>query len=369
MGSPSINENPVKNRLGRFRKRLKALELDGYCVWKRVNVRYLSGFRNEDAALLITPDDVILITDFRYTEQARIEAPLCEVIERDCSLAESVAKHARKAGVSRLGFESDCVPHAVFEDMRHNCGKTKLVPGRRVIEEVRQIKEQEEVEAIRRAILLGQRAFKRVFLDSDWSGMTEFEMVNALEFEMRSLGAECAAFDTICAVDEGASQPHHQCLKKKPGKTSSLLVDWGARLDGYCGDLTRILFRRTIAPELKGIYQVALDAQKLALEAIRPGVTGASIDRVARSHIESKGYGREFGHGLGHGLGMEVHELPSVNAAGKVRLKPGMVFTVEPGIYLAGRMGVRIEDVVVVTKDGCRILSSLPKTLQSATLA
>jgi Xaa-Pro aminopeptidase len=229
----------------------------------------------------------------------------------------------------------------------------------------RAVKDQSEIRTIRQALSIQQRAFEQT-LDIIKPGMTEIEIAGYLEYCMRSLGAEGTSFPTIVAVDANGALPHYQPAGKKLKRGSTLLIDWGAQYKGYCSDLTRIVALGSMKPQVREIYDITLEAQQAAIEAIRPGVSLTEVDRAARDHIKRAGYGKQFGHGLGHGIGLDVHEQPTLSPRSEGELEPGHVITVEPGIYLPGVGGVRIEDDVAVTARGAKVLSDLPKTRTSA---
>ena len=346
-------------RLSYFRSRLGALGLDAYWVTGRPDVRYLSGFTGDDSTLLVTPERAALVTDSRFTEQAQEEAEVEEVFCRRAGMAHTVGLLCRQMGLGRLGFTSPHVTHADWRALGTEAGGAELIPlARGPAEVMRERKDAGEVEAVLRALQVAQEAFKR-FEAGIGPGRSEKWMAALLEWEMRRDGAEGAAFETICALDERGSLPHAPCTDRQAGPDSPVLVDWGARVGGYNCDLTRLTATGTMPPLVSKLTQVVLEAQEAAFERLLPGVRCCEVDRAARAVVARAGYGRNFGHGLGHGVGLEVHEGPRLGAGEESLLLPGMVVTVEPGIYLPGEAGVRIEDMVLITGEGHRVLSSL----------
>jgi len=243
----------------------------------------------------------------------------------------------------------------------------RLIPAPPILAQMRRLKNDDELAAMSRAIRVAEDAFKATLLTIR-PGQTELEMAARLEYEMKRRGASGPAFNTICAEGPNAAKPHAVPGNRKTRKGSAILFDWGARVGGYNSDLTRMVFVGSIPPKIGEIYRIALEAQQAAIAAIRPGRKMCDVDGVARKIITDAGYGKQFTHGLGHGLGLEVHEAPSLSWRSKEELVPGMVVTVEPGIYLPGIGGVRIEDDVLVTSRGHRVLTHLNKSLESAVI-
>jgi len=358
----------IPRRIEQLRRQLRKRRLDALYVSNPLNVRYLSDFRGGDSTVLLTGDGAWLITDFRYTEQAQREAQHLEIRERTKAMVPEVKALCRGLGLRRIGFESAHLSQADYARLAGRSKRVRWVACTGVVEEMRQIKDAEEVAALEAALDVAQKAYRRTIRPGRWGRKREFELALRLDTEMRRLGAEATSFETICALDAGASEPHHKSGQTRARRNCSLLVDWGAKVDGYCSDLTRVCFRGSIPSQLRKVYRIVLDAQKRAIEKVRPGVPAGEVDAAARDYIAGKGYGPCFGHSVGHGVGLEVHEGPGMSAGNRAALKPGMVVTIEPGIYLKGRLGVRIEDVVLVTGDGRRVLSNLPKGLASATV-
>ncbi len=354
-------------RLDKLRHALHQEGLDLLLVAEVANVTYLTGFRGDSSWLLLGQDKAWLVTDGRYTEQAEAEAPDCEVVRHTVSLAKSTAELANASGGKTLGFEANVLTVATHGDLAKELQGVEAVPKKGLVEKLRRVKDEEEIERIRRAVALADGAFRKV-RSRLGAGQTEAQVANSLEFEMRRRGARKGAFDAIVAARHRSSLPHAQATQATIAAGDPVLVDWGAELDLYCSDCTRMVFLKAPAARWRRVYQTVLAAQEKAIAAIRAGASGKEVDAAAREHIAGAGHGDDFKHGLGHGVGLRVHEGPTLSMRSEDTLAEGMVVTVEPGIYLAGWGGVRIEDLVVVRRDGAEVLSSLPKTLEAAIL-
>ena len=356
----------VKRRVARVVEALQEERLDGLLLTTPANITYLSGFRGEDSALLVTARGRFLVTDGRYTEEAERECPEAQVVEHRKGLMRAVAAIVRRRRLGRLGFE-EMMPHGWYLQLRSALGARRLVTRSGLVERLRQVKDRWELAAIRRAVRAAEAWWsrRRTLLAE---GRSEAETAAALVSAMTRSGAEGAAFPTIVAVGARGSLPHARSGGRRLRRSQPLLVDWGAEVAGYKSDLTRVFAPRRMSARFREVYRTVLEAQEAAIAAVRPGAAAGSVDRAARSVIARAGYAEWFRHSLGHGLGLEVHELPRIRQKDRTVLEPGMVFTIEPGIYLPGRFGVRIEDVVLVTGKGCEVLSSLPRSLEEVTL-
>jgi Xaa-Pro aminopeptidase len=352
-------------RRDRLRKLVKKADATAILVTDFTNVTYLTGFTGDDSYLLVNRDGAVLISDPRYTTQLSEECPGLDLFIRPpgVSMLAAVAKVVEKSKCRKLGVEGDSMTVGLREQIAAEMPVLEFATTSGLVEQLRQIKDAEEVAAIRKAIYQAERAFGviRATLRPD---KTEKQIADELDQQMRAFGAQGSGFPSIVAVGPRAALPHARPTDQTVGVNSLLLIDWGADGGLYRSDLTRVLATGTISPKLERIYGVVLKAQRAAIEAIRPGVIAGDVDRVAREIISQEGFGRNFGHGLGHGLGLQVHEAPrlAVNVSGELR--PGMVVTVEPGIYLPGWGGVRIEDDVLVTRTGHEVLTSVPKQLE-----
>lgn len=354
-------------RLDKLRHAVRQEGLDAFLVSEVANVTYLTGFSGDSAYLMISQDHTWLITDGRYTEQAAAEAPQCDVVLHKTSLAKCSAEVARSAQVKTLGFEPGAMTFATYTELTEALDGVQAVAKKGLAEKLRQVKDEEEIARIRKAVALADAAF-RTLRTRLVPGQSEAQVATELEYEMRRLGARKCAFESIVAARERSSLPHAHATEAVIGPGDAVLIDWGAELDQYCSDCTRVVFLTPPDARWRGIYEIVREAQALAVAAVRAGVSGRDVDATARKHIEQAGYGDAFKHGLGHGVGLRVHEGPNLSWRSEDTLAAGMVVTIEPGIYLPGWGGVRIEDVVVVRQDGPEVLSSLPKELEAAIL-
>jgi Xaa-Pro aminopeptidase len=353
----------MKGRVERLTDLLPEAEVDVLLVTDLVNVRYLTGYDGSNGIALMGPRTRAFATDFRYLEQAAEQVhPSFERVRASLDLLESVADLV-PLGEVRLGFDDVHMPvrqHARLRDMLPE--RIELVPAGGLVERIRALKEPEEIKRIRTAAQLADAAFERILRDG-LIGRTEREVVVALEHDMRERGARRSSFDSIVAAGPHGALPHAQ-PRDVPIRTGELVViDWGAELDGYCSDCTRTVAAGEPGEEARAVYELVLSAQLAGLKGVRAGRGGQEVDAVAREVIEAGGYGENFGHGLGHGVGMDVHEAPRLGQRSADVLAPGNVVTVEPGVYLPGRFGVRIEDLVVVGEDGSEVLNGLSKRL------
>jgi Xaa-Pro aminopeptidase len=354
-------------RLDRFRHAMRKEGVDAFLVAEVANVTYLTGFTGDSSYLLVSPDRAWLVTDGRYTEQAAMETKGCEIVRHRVSLVKSAARLANKLGARLLGFEPNVLTVAAHGDLTKELNGVEAVAKKGLVEKLRQVKDKDELARIRAAVKVADAAFLAVRSHLT-AGQTEAEVANALEFEMRRLGARKGSFDAIAAAGARSSLPHARATQAAIAPGSPVLLDWGAELDVYCSDCTRMLFLGPPSAKWRRVYERVRKAQARALAAIRPGVPCKDVDAAARRYTKAGGYGAAFKHGLGHGVGLRVHEGPTLSTRSEDTLAEGNVVTVEPGIYIAGWGGVRIEDIVVVRSDGSEVLSSLPKTLEAAIL-
>jgi Xaa-Pro aminopeptidase len=357
-------------RRDKLRRNFRKLGVDALLVTNYTNVTYLTGFTGDDSYLLVLPKGEIVISDPRYTTQLEQECPNVEASIRPpgVGMIETIARLSNSGGVAKLGLEASSMTVGLRDQIAAALSKTELVPTADLVETLRVIKDKEEVADIRKAIWIAERAFG-ILRASLRPERTEKEVADELENQIRLYGGKCASFPSIIAVGARAALPHARPTDQKIGADDFVLVDWGANGGLYMSDLTRVLVTGKISPKLERVYRVVLSAQEQAIAAIKPGLTCQEIDKVARDIIGKAGFGKNFGHGLGHGIGLEIHEAPRL-AAGQSRvLEPGMVVTVEPGIYLPGWGGVRIEDDILVTKTGCEVLTTLGKQWEDAIVA
>ena len=322
-----------------------------------MNVRYLTGFESSNAALLVEPERVRLFTDFRYAERAR-EVEDVEVVETARYLYSDLAELLN----GTVAFEADALTYANYEFLRE--GGVELVPRRGLVESLRAVKEPEELDAIRRATEVTDRTYERL-AEERFAGRTEKELVWAMHQLFHECGADGLAFEIDIASGPTAASPHAVPGDRVVEEGDLVLVDAGAIVDGYCSDCTRTFAVGEVSDSLREVYEVVREAQQAGIDTVRAGVAGRDVDAAARTVITEAGYGGNFGHGLGHGLGLLVHEAPALRPEWEEALAVGNVVTVEPGIYLSGVAGVRIEDLVVVTEEGCEVLTSFPKELMT----
>jgi Xaa-Pro aminopeptidase len=363
-------EEETGRRVDQLRDKLAGEEFDTLMVLQQENRRYLSGFTGEDGqcdesagALFITAEELLLATDSRYETQARTEAPQFEIYRYEKGLTKEIPAILGKLRTKRLAFESVRIPFLWFQELEKELKEAglsvPLIPTKDLVENLRLTKSPEEVHAIRRSLALCEAVFERL-LKELLPGPTEKELAWAIEKGLREEGAEALAFPPIVASGPNAALPHAVPGNRVIGLGEPILFDWGARLNGYCSDISRTILLGDPDPTFKKVYQVVKDAQAKAVEAMRAGVSTKAVDEVARNHIGDQGFGDRFGHGLGHGVGLAVHEGPRLSPLRPMVLEAGMVTTVEPGIYIPGWGGVRLENMVVVQEGGAMILNKEP---------
>jgi Xaa-Pro aminopeptidase len=336
-------------------ERLQASLEEPLLVSNLVNVRYLVGFDSSNAALVVEPERVRLFSDFRYAELGRSVEGV-EFVETKRSLFDALAELLE----GRIGFEADHVTYARWETLG-NSG-LELVSRRGLVEELRAVKDAAELEAVRNAAALTSEAYAR-FAEQRFVGRTERDLAWRLEELFHELGAEAPAFETIVAAGPNGARPHARPGDREIGAGETVVIDAGAKLDGYCADCTRTFATGPLPERLSEAYAVCLEAQLAGLRAVRAGTTGVEADGAARTVIDDAGLAEAFGHGLGHGVGLDVHEAPRLSRESSDTLASDQVVTVEPGIYLEGLGGIRIEDLVIVGEKGAEITTGFTKDL------
>lgn len=354
---------PEQMRRERAAQQVGAVKLDALLVTSLNNIRYLTGFTGSSANVLLFRDGhAILFTDPRYTVQSKQQVN-CAVRISKGPLTKSVMAEVKRTRVASVGFEPEHLNVARLESLNKALpASARLLPvAEGLIAKLRMIKDAGEISLIRAAVNLNSRALE-LALKRFKSGMTETALAAEIDYQSRKLGADGAAFDTIVAAGQRAALPHARPGAAKIGP-GMLLIDMGAFLGGYASDMTRMVHIGPASAKYKRAYRAVLDAQLTAIAVIRPGVTAASIDGAARRALRRHGLEREFVHSTGHGLGLEIHEGPRLGRSDKSKLEPGMAITIEPGVYLEGWGGIRIEDTVLVTPNGCEILTPTPKDL------
>jgi Xaa-Pro aminopeptidase len=355
----------MKARLDRIRERLEQAGVDAMMVSSAENRRYLSGFTGSAGSLIITGKEAVLATDFRYVEQAGQQAQDFQVLRTRSGL-DWLSELLKELRVHRLGFENQHLTVAIHEAILKTLGESNgdsaisLVATSGLVEELRSVKDAQELAILTRAIEISDQAFREVS-PTIQVGQTEVEVAWKLEKAMRELGAEAVSFETIVAAGPNAALPHHRPADQPIREGEPLIIDMGARYEGYCSDLSRTICLGRPDDTFRKVYDTVLGAQLTAIATVERGMTAGDADGLARTVIEEAGYGENFGHSLGHGVGLAVHEQPGVGPNSPGVLADGMAFTIEPGIYISGWGGVRIEDVVVLESGKARVISKAPK--------
>ena len=349
-----------KDRINSIRKSLSKSDIDTAFISSKDNIRYYSGFTGTLAFLLITEHKSIIVTDSRYTVRAQEESPDYEIYQ--LKSGDNWIKNSTDQIKSKvIGFEGNFVSFNMLNQLKERANKDLIWKDySEQISKERVIKSKSEVEKIEAAISISDRAFNAVSKEIE-VGMTEKEIAWEIEKEMRILGAESISFDTIVASGLNGSKPHHSPTNKQISNGEAITIDMGAKLNGYCSDLTRTIFIGKPDEKFKKIYNIVLRSQLISIETAKDGMTGEEIDKISRDIISEEGFGEYFGHSLGHGVGLEIHENPGVGPNSKNEITPGMVYTIEPGIYIDGWGGLRIEDMVLMTDNGNKLLSHAEK--------
>lgn len=348
------------NRLNSIRRKMASTDIDAVLVTKRVNYMYLSGFTGTAAILFISRERAVLLTDFRYVEQAAMQAPDYEIIRYVSDQFGEINKLLESERIKRLAFEDCHLSYKLYMEYSEKLKTDGFVPLGGMIEGLRCIKDQTEIGLIRKAVDIADEVFTHI-LGFIKPGTTELDIADEIEHYMKRLGAEGPSFETIVASGKRASMPHGVASEKKLEHGDVVTLDYGAIYKGYCSDITRTIFIGKPDEELEKIYGIVLEANRKGLEAVKSGILAKEADQAARDFIKEAGYDDNFGHGLGHGVGLEIHEDPTLSFRSDMVLKDGMVVTVEPGIYVPDLGGVRIEDMVVVNGDNALVLTKSPK--------
>ncbi|MBU0716768.1 MAG: aminopeptidase P family protein [Planctomycetes bacterium] len=354
-------------RLVHCRREMKKHRVGAYLVSNDMDYFYLTGFTGEDSALLILPRAVHLLSDGRFDEAINQECPWVRRWMRRGTLNAEIAKASEELKIRTLAVQAERFTLADEAEVKKANRSTKLRSAPSILADMRIKKDDNEVALIRKSIRVAEEAF-RATCAAIKVGQTELEIAARIEYEMKRRGARGPSFPTICAEGPNAALPHAHPGKRKVKRGSAVLLDWGARLGNYCSDLTRVVFVGSIPRKIREVYPIVLEAQKRAIAAVKPGARMCDVDEVARKYITEAGYGKEFNHGLGHGMGLDIHEAPSLSWRSSAKLEAGMVVTVEPGVYLPGIGGVRIEDDMLVTPNGSRFLTQLPRRLEDAVI-
>jgi len=348
-----MNPKLIATRIRAVRRELDKKKIRCLLVTKPANVTYMTGFLGDDSWAAIAEGRVYLLTDSRYTEQAQKECPSCKIIDRAGPMADAVAGLVKKLKSIRTVAVEDSVSLADFEQLKKTV-KARFRMAAGIIETVRSVKDGSEIAKIRSAAAISTKALAQT-LQYIKPGITESELAGMLDYQIRKLGAR-NGFETIVAFGPNGSRPHHQPGKRKLKKKDAILIDFGARYKGYCSDITRCFVIGGMTPFYKKVYDVVEQAQAAAIKTIKAGVKLTQVDAAAREVIDKAGL-PVYGHGTGHGFGLQIHEDPFLKPDGKGKLKAGQVLTIEPGIYIPGKLGVRIEDDILVTETGHKILT------------
>ncbi|MEK4305149.1 M24 family metallopeptidase [Oceanobacillus sp. FSL K6-0251] len=348
-------------KLDRLREKLEENKADAIIIDSPYNRRYMTNFTGTAGTALITADKALFITDFRYTEQAAEQAAAFEIIEHKQGMIQEIANQIDKLGVKRLAFEKNYTTYSQFETYQNQFSQ-ELIPVEGIVEALRMIKTPDELEIMKKAAKIADDAFAHIqsFIEP---GVKEIDISNELEFFMRRQGATSSSFDTIVASGLRSALPHGVASDKQMAEGELVTLDFGALYEGYCSDITRTVAVGEISAALREIYDIVLEANLRGVKGTKAGMSGKEADALTRDYIKEKGYGDRFGHSTGHAVGMEVHESPGLSTRSEAILEPGMVVTVEPGIYVPGVGGCRIEDDIVITKDGNERLTFAPKEL------
>lgn len=355
--------DPRSDRRQRLFRSLTGERVDALAVSHLPNIRYLTGFTGSNALLFLSAQHTVLLTDPRYTVQAHEECDCMVKVVSSGPLWAELARKIQKRGVGHLGLEAAHITHADWQSVAQMLGRDvrlKALAG--LVEKLRLVKNASEIEAIRNAVKLTSKAFERVIRKVE-HGDTEVGIAASLDFQMRKLGADGNAFDTIVAFAARSALPHAHPTTRTIDHDQLLLVDMGASLNGYSSDMTRVVHIGQPGDKARRLYDAVLEAQLAAIDAVRPGVEAADVDAAARRVLKKYGLDRAFIHSTGHGLGLEIHENPRIGRKSDAVLEPGMTITIEPGAYIEGFGGVRIEDTVLVTETGVEVLTPTPKEL------
>lgn len=357
-----MNKVPYEQRCKTVQGLLATEKLDAILVTNGANRYYLTGFRGSSGYLLLTVDRVFLLTDGRYVDQAKQQTTCCEVIHQGTDWYSTLNQLLKQHNVKKLAFEEEHISYSQYLRLAEKIEGCTITGKKNVVENFREIKDAGELELMKKAAFIADKAFEEL-LSVIRPGLTELEVAAELEYRMRRLGSEGPAFDTIVASGKRAALPHGVATDKKIALGDFIVIDFGAIFQGYRSDMTRTIVVGKASPKQKHIYGLVLKAQLAGIQAIKGDQICETADSTARKIIADEGYGDFFDHSLGHGVGLDIHENPRLAKGNKLPLKPGMVVTVEPGVYLTDWGGVRIEDMVAVTQEGCEIFTRTSKEL------
>lgn len=364
MPRKASNPKPqFEKRVRAFNRALAELKLEAVMVTHLPNIRYLTGFTGSNGILLSIRGRQTFFTDGRYTEQAGQEVHGSKVVIAKGSLVQDAAKQIASAKITKLGFEADRLTVTAYQALKKTLPKSvKLVPTTSIVDRIRMVKDEHELELIKEAVIVGADLLTPA-IETIRSGIRESEVAAEIEYAARRWGAEGMSFETIVAAGERSALPHGRASNALIPKRGFVILDLGVILHGYCSDMTRTVHAGSVSRRFREIYSAVLEAQEAAIQAVMPGATAGNVDHAARAVLKRAGLDKYFIHSTGHGVGLEIHEQPRIARDQAEVLKPGMVITIEPGVYLPGEGGVRIEDMVVVTEHGHQILTPATKEL------
>lgn len=353
--------NKLLRKIAELRATLEKMDLDAILITNPYNRRYMTNFTGSSGVVFITNSKSLLITDFRYIEQATEQATEFTIVEHKGPIEEELTEIIKKTNIKKLGFEEGNITYAEYALFKDKF-PVHLVPVKNIVESIRVTKTDEEITVLKQAAQIADNAFDHI-LSYIKPGVREIDIANELEFFMRKQGATSSSFDIIVASGYRSVLPHGVASEKTIESGELVTLDYGALFKGYCSDITRTIAVGYISEELQKIYHIVLEAQKRGVKGIKPNMSGKEADALTRDYIEAQGYGKYFGHSTGHGIGLEVHEGPTLSKRSDIILKKNMVVTVEPGIYIPELGGCRIEDDIVITEEGNERLTTATKEL------
>ncbi len=362
---------PYKTRLRNLRSDLKEKKLQGLLVSRTIHIHYLTGFRGDDSWVLVTPSNAFILSDFRYAEEIQEGFPWAPLATREKgeSIFALISRLAKREGVRNLGFESREISFDFYGGLKRSLKPgMRLFPTAGLIEKQRIIKTPGEIRVLEKACWITDQVVGKMLRHAR-IGLPEADLRRYAEDQIKTLGGEGPSFDLIIACGSKTSRPHALTDKNKLKSGTMLMFDMGSKVEGYHSDLTRTFFTGSISARFQQVYDAVLEAQQAAKAVVRPGIPVGDVDRAARQVLERRGLAQYFGHSTGHGVGLEIHEAPTVYHTNKELIRENMVFTLEPGVYLPGWGGIRIEDIVKVTKTGCVEITKYPKDKIKVTLA
>ncbi len=351
-----------QRRIADLRSEMQRQKIDVFISSFLPTTKYLCGFHGSNGLLIVTKSKSYFLTDFRYDEIIQTEVSADVKIVMQGSLSKAASEKKIFSSLKNIAFEKDRLTVSEFENLKKNLSGKKLIPVSGIVENLRTVKDDAEIQTLKLAFSISDKVFQSI-IGMIKPGMTELEISAEISYLHKKFGAQNDAFDVIVASGVRGSLPHGNATSKKIGNNEFVTLDFGCVMDGYHSDMTRTICVGKPTAEMKKVYRIVLDAQQKACDAVRSGIAAKKIDAIARKHIQSRGYGKYFGHSVGHGVGLEIHELPRIAPKSKEKLNSGNVITIEPGIYIPKKFGVRIEDTVVVRDRGCEILTGSPKGL------